>query len=250
MKLFINNVHCKHTILCASQDDSYTGFLRQFIHNGKVSDHVTLVESIPFAHGLAGLSQNFLKTEFKDVFRSIKIVAIDPVKESPKEQPTVPQISTYAHTVSRGGLQTGNLPATIPVQAASTDGIAKAQNQPKILVNAADQRVDFKLAYYDPDIVTTLQSRKLCNRHFLSHCNYSNCFYSHDANLSPSELVALKFIARLGPCAEGSFCRDPNCVASHMCTYGTKCKNPDICRYPKDMHGLDPKPVRYVPALT
>ena len=72
------NLHCKHILLAASGDNSYAGFLQQFIAADGASQQMTLIESIPFARDLARLTGYFQTTKFDEVFRSSKIVAEKP----------------------------------------------------------------------------------------------------------------------------------------------------------------------------
>ena len=252
MKLFVDNVHCKHIILCASQDNSYTGFLRRFVHNGKVADNITLVESIPFPDELAKLSPSFLVTKFSNIFRETKIPTrrLSKIGETGQDcaVPTVSYASTASKQVEGASRTTKPFVLGSVRSKSMQSSIEAGEALQEIRVNAANQRVDPKLPYYNRDLVPGLKSRKLCNRHFLSLCNYDNCQYAHKASLDSAELAALRFIARLGACENGTNCRDAYCVASHMCTYGAKCTQPDDCRYPPSMHHLDPEPVRSVPA--
>ena len=251
MKLFVDNVHCKHIILCASSDNSYTGFLRRFVHNGKVSDHITLVEAISFPQDLVNLSPSFLGTKFSSIFRDTKISARPLLRTGETGQlSTLPNIS-YASKASKQLEDTSRTTKPAVLSTVLLKGMhssVEANALQQISLNASNQRVDPKLPHYNREIVPALKTRKLCNRHFLSYCKYTDCLYGHDANLDSSELAALRFIARLGACENGVSCRDPYCVASHMCTYSAKCTQPEDCRYPKSMYFLDPEPARSVPA--
>lgn len=201
---------------------------------------MTLVESIPFPQCLAELSTQYCKTRFPKVFRDAKIVTENPTKTRRDRPDADTQECTYASTVS-GGMTTPTRPNYPQADA--------GQILRTIQVNAKGQRVDPKLPHYDGNIVTALKDRKLCNRHFLSYCTYAGrCAFDHNASLNPSEVTALRFIARLSACENGVDCRDSNCVASHMCRYGSKCKNSANCRYPLFMHGLDSTPAATVPA--
>lgn len=244
MKIFVNNVHCKHIILCASQDDSYTAFLRQYVQTGKRADGVTLVESITFPQNLADVSSSFLGTKFPDVFRTTKLVADGYVNRSGPIQN-----STYAGAAAQN-VSAANI--TMPIRPSGAETTIVARPRGPILVNAANQRVDSKLPRHDVAIVGALQERNLCKQHFLSNCTFppGTCVYMHDARLAPAELVSLQFLARLSPCGNGIYCRDSNCVAAHMCKYGAKCNNPTACRYPPAMHNLDTEGVRHIPALS
>lgn len=251
MKLFVANVHCKHIILCASSDNSYTGFLRRFVDNGKVSDHITLVEAISFPQDLAKLSPSFLGTNFSSIFRDTKISTKPLFKAGESGQSSsVPNVS-YASTASKQpeGASRANKPvisSPAPLKAMHSRLGSDALQQ--VYVNAANQRVDFKVPHYNRDIVFALMARKLCHRHFLSCCTYVSCVHDHKGDLDSSELAALRFIARRSACENGVGCRDPYCLAAHMCIYGTKCVQPENCRYPQSMHYLDSGPAQPVPA--
>lgn len=236
----MDNLHCKHIILCAPEK-SYTGFLRNFVSNGKISDRITLVETIQFPQCLAELSSNFPVAKFPKVFRDARIVTDLPTRLGRIHQTSGIPACSYASTASKA--------VTSPAQPSDhKDSISRRILQ-EVPVNAKGQRVDPKLPHYDGSIVTVLKDRKLCYQHFLSRCTHpGRCTHSHNASLNPTEIAALRFIARLSACENGFDCRDPNCVASHMCRYGPRCKNPANCRYPIFMHGLDPKPVGSAPA--
>ncbi|KAK5467040.1 hypothetical protein LTS15_000010 [Exophiala xenobiotica] len=98
-KLFVDNVHCKHVILCASSDKSYTGFLRQYVDHDR--KHITLVESIPFPHALAEVARQFPQIKFDSVFRHTKLLSKDSDFAAQKGQEALASRPSYATTLSQ-----------------------------------------------------------------------------------------------------------------------------------------------------
>ena len=85
----------------------------------------------------------------------------------------------------------------------------------------------------------SVKELKLCNRHHLvGDCNAPKCTHSHNGKLSASEMMALKFIARLRPCYNKLGCTDPECCEGHQCMSGSKCRKED-CWFAAEMHGVD-----------
>ena len=239
----MENLHCKHVFFCASADKGYASLLRPFV--GDVAQRITLVEATPFPHDLAEVASNFQVTRWTQIFRGSKL--------SPRSFNSGPATglgdrlppATYTSTVSRETSGPANVQVAVAAPIPSntqTDKLPLLAT--KIPVNRNDQRVDPKLPQYKKDRFVALQALKLCNRHYLSYC--SGCRYKHDVEVKESELDTLRCIARQSACKNGVDCRDIYCVASHMCTYGDKCCQPDECRYPKAMHIRDTQVARYV----
>ena len=62
--LYSRNLHCKHILFSGSGDNSYAGFLRQHVPVEGVSQHITLIEALPFATYLEQVSRNFQTASF------------------------------------------------------------------------------------------------------------------------------------------------------------------------------------------
>lgn len=239
VELFYDNVHCKHIMLAASGDNSYAGFLRQYSLTDQVSSRVVLIESIPFASQLEELASKFQTTRFKGLFRDCKVERrrtsfLEENKSQPQKSPT----ATYASTVKqKNGAQ--DKPAIVMVGYPATEMSPSKQGK-KIFHNSKGQRVDQPIKA-DRATVTRLKPMKLCNRHFLTQCHYEVCTHSHVGNLTPAELDALRFIARLSPC-QTVYCEDPDCVAGHRCMQGSNCdRRGSKCWFDEAMHDVDAK---------
>lgn len=81
--------------------------------------------------------------------------------------------------------------------------------------NRMGQRID-PPTVYDKEEVDRVRKMKLCNVHFLrGDCGYDPCTHSHSKKLSKTEMAALKTVARMVPCRQGSACDDPKCMYGH-----------------------------------
>lgn len=272
MELFFSNVHCKHILFAGSADNSYTGFLRQFTSTGRVCQRLTLVESVSFPSGLAEIAPKFHNTRFDSVFRNVKIVTrrVSFNERNTILSPTLP--TTYAARVSaRGNIQdnaessdsqeTPSSQASLDLTSSSLSTLSSAPSaspassapastsrnggstpsptsRTRLQYNRRGYRIDSPV---NPDLnlVKTLKTKKLCNRYYLSSCGYNPCSHSHDANLVPREMEALRYVARLSPCHNNVYCDDPDCVAGHRCIYDGRCIRGDECKFAPEMHNVD-----------
>ena len=106
-----------------------------------------------------------------------------------------------------------------------------------IFRNAAGQRVDPPTTPID-SIAIWLRTQHFCNDHFLrGECPDHRCRARHDGTFNAEQLVALRFLARGLPCRYSNLCRDPDCLAGHMCPWPA-CRR-DRCRFYGDMHVED-----------
>ncbi|KAJ8607879.1 hypothetical protein MRB53_039975 [Persea americana] len=125
--------------------------------------------------------------------------------------------------------------------------------------NKRGQRIDSSLEY-DREAVQRLKKLKLCNQFYIGGgcCHFAagkadKCPHRHDVNLSSSEKHCLRVVARETPCKRGTTCDDLKCIYGHKCPFpiaaegslrGT-CMNGELCRFPREMHGMDLVPVKY-----
>jgi len=248
MELLYNNTHCKHIMFAGSGDNSYAVFLRQYSLTDQVCSRVVLVESIPFASKLEDLAVKFEQTRFPGLFRESKLDArrlslreerIAIGRNSPPSTPT-----SYASTVKHSSQPQAEMWAILPND--STIGTSEERvERKKIFQNSKGQRVDQPVKA-DRMLVTSLKPRKLCNRHFLTKCSYVPCLHSHEGKLTPGQVEALRFIARLSPC-QTLYCEDPDCVAGHRCMQGEKCdRRGSSCWFSENMHNVDVKITGFV----
>lgn len=160
--------------------------------------------------------------------------------------------SWAAVTKSSSGLPFTDLPkSTRPVE----------PEEKLVLRNIKGQRVDEPLEY-DRDEIQRLKKHKLCNQHYVGQgcCHYNagkadKCPHKHDVTLTPQELYWLRVVARETPCKKGPGCDDTRCIYGHRCpfpkpTEGSNrgatgsCLNGENCRFPREMHTVDPKIVK------
>lgn len=238
MELFYNNAHCRHIMFAGSGDNSYAGFLRQYSLTDRVSSRVVLIESVPFANKLEDLAIKFERTRLQGLFRESKLeTRRTSIREDvvPLLQKTPP--ASYASTVKQPYQPQGRLSPVLPRE---LPGTIKERAEKRIFLNSRGQRVDQPVKA-DRAVVTSLKPKKLCNRHFLTRCNYIACLHSHEGKLSLAETDALRFIARLSPC-QTLYCEDPDCVSGHRCMQGSICDRRGLsCWFPEEMHTVDTK---------
>jgi len=249
MELFFWNAHCKHIMLGGSGDNSYAGFLRKFTLTDQVCERITLLEALPFASGLEELASKFQVTSFRHVFRDTKLltrrVSFQDQGNRPPKSPSV----SYATTVSKAPAairaEANSVLPKSPSSPALESKPATAELQPRrIYLNSRGQRVDQPVRY-NKILMNPLQARKLCNRHFLTRCNFVKCTHSHEGKLTDDQLETLKHIARQSPCYS-IWCEDPDCVNGHRCIHDPKCDRGSNCRFPEEMHSVDNKVVRSI----
>lgn len=246
MELFYNNTHCKHIMFAGSGDNSYAAFLRQYSLTDQVCSRVVLVESVPFASKLEGLAGKFEQTRFQGLFRESKIeMRKTSFREETNIQPQISPPTSYASTVKQTGSAQVELVPMLP-KGPIAGNSQEFFDRKKIFQNSKGQRVDQSVKA-DRAIVTSLKPKKLCNRHFLTRCNYDPCLHSHAGTLNSAQIEALRFIARLSPC-QTLYCEDVDCVAGHRCMQGSNCdRRGSSCWFSEDMHHVDGKVTGFVP---
>lgn len=232
--LYGRNLHCKHIVFAGSGDNSYAGFLRQFISNTTASSpSLTLIRSFDFARDLQPLADmgKVDIVSFPHLFRDTKI---SPRKVKPAE-PSQP----LAQKTSPSTAWAAPKPTTPSVNgtAATLSSLSiQPKNHPKpagrsIWVNSDGYRLDRPILDLDRDLALRLKKKKLCNRHhLLDDCDGFGCGHSHAGKLSGEEKKALTYIARGRPCARGVWCEDPDCFDGHRCVHGDGCYY-DGCRF-------------------
>ncbi|KAJ9609166.1 hypothetical protein H2200_006938 [Cladophialophora chaetospira] len=256
LKLFYNNVHCKHIMFSGSGDNGYAGFLRQYCPTSQEASKVVLIETLPFARQLGELAVKFRTTELGDLFRKNKIDIAKLRRESFRD--------------TSGGQQEGSPPTTYASRLKQTNGThdKPSADSPKeavltvtrvptaarkIYQNSSGQRVDQPLRLWaDYDIVEKLKPKKFCNRFFITHdCPFDDatCYNNHKGTLSADEMAALRFIARSNPCSD-LYCDDPDCFSGHRCMHRRNCQRrgnrEKPCRFSEEMHTVDVKIARPV----
>ncbi|QIW98340.1 hypothetical protein AMS68_003858 [Peltaster fructicola] len=144
---------CKQIVFAGSADRGYVGPLRRFTGSPADAARITLIESIPFPQDFQDLSTSFDTVKFDELFRTRKIV--------------VPR-TTWATTTARRAS-----PST-PTEDNSTRPVVDHAVRRIIWLNQRGQRIDPPVRF-DGDLIPGLKTRRLCSRHFLTHCNYQNC---------------------------------------------------------------------------
>jgi hypothetical protein len=247
--LYRRNLHCKHILFSGSGDNSYAGFLRQYVPVEGVSQQITLIEALPFAMYLQPLSHKFQTASFPRIFRDTKISANrmstqEHPRASPTGQHTAPEpwsTATLKAALPMIERQENIAPPPVTTQPASTPPIA-APTGPFVWVNRKGQRVDKPISKddFDKETVNKIKSRKYCNKHWLlGRCEQGEwCTHKHDGTLSSQELENLRFVARMRPCATALECWNPDCFDGHRCQYGMKCVKKD-CWFTDEMHEVE-----------
>lgn len=113
---------------------------------------------------------------------------------------------------------------------------AQSTTQRLLKYNQYGQRIDDPLPACDEATVRFLQAKKPCNRYFLTHCNFENCYHSHQGQLDPAHKSALIVLARRSKCYKTD-CDDRACVASHHC--GPGCVYGGACKFSAELHRID-----------
>ena len=251
--LYRRNLHCKQLLFSGSGDNSYAGFLRQYVPVDGVSQDITLIESLPFATYLEQLSHTFQTATFPRIFRDSKIVipsrlpTLEPSKPAfvPREQKTPP--TTWATTSLRGALpditNKENIPPPPATVLPTVETTSKsAVSGPFIYQNSRGQRLDKPINkdMFDKDVVYNLKLKKLCNKFWLlGKCDQGEwCTHDHKGPLSAKQKENLKYVARMRPCPEELECADPHCFNGHRCQYGMNCPKKD-CWFSHEMHQVE-----------
>ena len=251
--LYRRNLHCKQILFSGSGDNSYAGFLRQYVPVDGVSQDITLIESLPFATYLEQLSHKFQTANFPRIFRDSKIVlsarlsTLEPTKPAfaPMERSTPPQ--TWATASLKAALpavenKENVPPPSTPFQPTIQATPKPAVTGPCIYQNNKGQRVDKPINkdMFDKDVVYNLKPKKLCNKFWLlGKCDQGEwCTHDHKGPLSAKQKENLKFVARMRPCPEELECADPDCFNGHRCHYGMNCTKKD-CWFSLAMHEVE-----------
>jgi hypothetical protein len=172
MRLFHSNVHCKHIMLACSADNSYAGFLRQYISIDPTNSKVTLIESIPFASQIRDVAAKFEITKCHGVFRDTKIEKLEVVRMPIRKAPSFDSNGsaapgTYASSVRTNGLSESMSTALAPAPK-DLSTASKAQAAKEIFINQYGERIDNPLQVRaDFNIVSDIKVKKLCNKFFL-----------------------------------------------------------------------------------
>ncbi len=247
--LYRRNLHCKQILFSGSGDNSYAGFLRQYVPVDGVSQDIILIESLPFATYLEQLSHNFQIASFPKIFRDSKIVisarlsTLEPSKPAfvPVEQKSPP--TTWATASLKTALPTIENKENVPPPPSTVQATPNpAVNGPYIYHNNKGQRVDKPINkdMFDKDVIFKLKPKKLCNKYWLlGRCDQGEwCTHDHKGPLSTKEKENLKYVARMRPCQDELDCADPDCYDGHRCVYGMKCTKKD-CWFSQAMHEVE-----------
>jgi hypothetical protein len=272
-KLNLYNCHCLQVFLGGSHDNGYARLLEETLADIELLGRISLIEGVPFEKELDSIKASYRITQFKDLFRSSKIITKDPASNfRSKTVPLPPQNSvsltrtstnttvntsnTTASSVSASASQTSvswaSLAASNPGNLSSNgEEAASAVNSGAVNRNKYGQRIDPENIKSVPrDEVNRLKRMKLCNyHHLMGGCpNIPKCSHDHTTKLTKSETSILKAIARTTPCHNGSACDKPECIYGHICPWsepGSKdCPWGNSCRFESSQHGVDTKAVK------
>lgn len=146
--------------------------------------------------------------------------------------------------------------AALPPPKPASPAYEPADRNEVIARNRAGQRIDPPCKDYDKTEVDRVKKLKLCNVHFLrQECPYGmQCTHKHTYQPSRGEIAALRLVARMAPCQNGSGCQDAKCIFGHRCSAppsrnkvpkGTKsCIFADTCKFPIELHAIDTNVVK------
>jgi hypothetical protein len=182
MRLFHSNVHCKHIVLACSADNSYAGFLRQYIPTDPRDSKVTLIESVPFASQIRDVAARFDVTKCRSVFRDTKIEKPEPaplpIRRVPSFEDNRPaSTGSYASSL-RTNAPSEPMSIAPPSVPRNASNASRAPVTKEIFINQYGERVDNPLQIRaDFNIVSDLKTKKLCNKYFLG-VSFSPTFLS------------------------------------------------------------------------
>ena len=187
-----------------------------------------MLEGPPFAPEMAALVGSLRKTSFPDLFRDSKI--------------SIRKLSAIATTPGPSG-PNATWAVTARTTAAPPSAASIHQPGPRsgggVARNRDGYHIDRPLPPAPQNLIISMKEQKYCNFFHLSRrCPFRRCDYKHGDKLQGQELIALRHVARMGPCPTGLFCDDEACFSSHKCLKDQNCDNPK-CFFPPEMHNVD-----------
>ncbi|KAK1139739.1 hypothetical protein N8T08_011203 [Aspergillus melleus] len=262
-QLNLYNCHCHQIFLGCSQDIAYGTILEDILHETDLIGRVSLIEGLSFDKKLDLVKSTYRVTRFPDLFRDTKIAVWAPWKAAVASKPRsafTPSPVQQTVSLSRTSTNTTSTSNDIPLSVASTPANnskfdefqivrAKSSNSsppPKIVErNKYGQRVDrIDVKTIPREEMNRMKKLKLCNFYFLlGECPNENCIHDHSRNLTKSELLILKAVARMTPCRYGTECDDIDCIYGHRCPHSepgkSECYWGSACRFEPSAHGID-----------
>jgi hypothetical protein len=228
-------------VFAGSGDNSYAGFLRQFVSNPtQPSPSLILIKSFEFARDLQPLADKLETVSFPELFRETKIPSARRISNGDftKTPNTIaapfPAWATTAKPVTPS--VNGTAAAMGALSLKSTNRAAIPIPTSLVWVNVDGHRIDKPIPNVDRELALKLKKKKLCNRHHLrGDCDGFYCGHSHEGKLNDEEKRALRFVARSRPCQRGVWCEDADCVDGHRCAFADSCRN-ENCWFSEEMH--------------
>lgn len=231
-----------------------------------------MLEGVPFERELFALRSKYATAKLGNLFRSEKVendrhqyfaapsaqtqnfngfLSSTPSAPSPESQTSLP-LRLFSGNIQPAKSQTSSTWATTagkvwnePFTTNSPPSESKA-SVAAIPRNRAGQRIDSVIKPGYDDLVR-IREVKMCVNHYLrGDCGWFPCKHGHDHKPSKNELEALRYLSRTTQCNYGPGCDDPKCIYGHHCPneVSGRCQNPNSCRFPPEMHGIDRTPVR------
>lgn len=221
IRFFTPMERCHHLVFAGSLNAELVSFLRDRCDDTYLGQRLKLIEGVPLTRDLGFLTSQSAVLRFPLIFRSEALADPGPVSSGypPWRRRNDPR------TVQDPGVS-----SLLPGRTASWSG-----TQDSLHFNKAGDRLDTPVPNFNKVVAERLKSRKLCNRHYLTHCQYSEdeCNSSHDfRQLTEEERLALRGLARSVACRRGKSCEDRACCASHHCRYGANCTKGEECQFP------------------
>ncbi|QDS77272.1 hypothetical protein FKW77_003883 [Venturia effusa] len=272
-KLHAHDYRCRHIILGCSHDNGFVRLLENYVFDDLVFPRVTLLEGVPFEKEFDSLQ--FSRQRFGTLFRNQKIAL-------PSTLPPWAVLGSDFIPARNGNMtpsdsvasldNTGNVPLTtwaskakaaaaMPVTPPSAKLNLASSSPAGIPRNRKGQRVD-PTCNFDKTEVDRVRKLKMCNVHYLrQECPYGDtCTHQHDRIPTKTELEALRVVARMAACRNGSTCEDIKCIYGHRCQApprldktkwtssegGKTCIFGSDCVFPGELHNIDTNIVKTV----
>lgn len=106
IELCFGHDNCEHTILVASDDDTYTGFFRHYEKEDRVCGRLTIIEAIPFPGEFDVLASRFLPRQKDLLFDDRDLLPMTRCSTAtPPSSPVTPKSDNRATSLFRPGLK-------------------------------------------------------------------------------------------------------------------------------------------------
>lgn len=221
IKFFTSMKRCHDLVFAGSLNAGSVRFLQDCSDDTSLRRQPKLIEGVPLSRELELPTSQLTVLRFPLIFRSEDLAVPSPVD------------SGYPPWRRRNDPRNVQNLGASPLSPRSTT--SRSENRHSLYFNKSGDRLDTPVPTFDRAVAERLKPRKLCNRHYLTHCQYTGdeCNSSHDfRQLTEQERLALRGLARSVACRKGKGCDDRDCCASHHCKYGASCSKGEGCQFP------------------